>query len=72
MNDTTLPRSDDNLVWIDLEMTGLMPDTDRIIDATLLFIERRQLDDRSTECLGACPGQRGSHNIVPAGYGQAH
>src|SRR5882672_1096212 len=39
MNDTTLPRSDDNLVWIDLEMTGLMPDTDRIIEIAVIVTD---------------------------------
>jgi oligoribonuclease len=39
MNDTTLPRSDDNLVWIDLEMTGLLPDTDRIIEIALIVTD---------------------------------
>ncbi|HEY4081942.1 MAG TPA: oligoribonuclease [Burkholderiaceae bacterium] len=29
---TALPISDQNLIWIDLEMTGLFPDTDRIIE----------------------------------------
>ena len=29
---TTLAASDTNLIWIDLEMTGLYPDTDRIIE----------------------------------------
>ena len=29
---TTLAISDQNLIWIDLEMTGLYPDTDRIIE----------------------------------------
>ena len=39
MNDTTLPRSDDNLVWIDLEMTGLLPDTDRIIEIAVIVTD---------------------------------
>jgi hypothetical protein len=26
MTDTVLPKSDQNLIWIDLEMTGLLPD----------------------------------------------
>ena len=29
---TTLASSDTNLIWIDLEMTGLYPETDRIIE----------------------------------------
>ena len=32
MNESTLVSSEHNLVWIDLEMTGLYPDKDRIIE----------------------------------------
>ena len=42
MNQTTpsnLQRSDDNLVWIDLEMTGLYPDTDRIIEIAVVVTD---------------------------------
>jgi len=39
MNQTTLARSDDNLVWIDLEMTGLFPDTDRIIEIAVIVTD---------------------------------
>jgi oligoribonuclease len=45
MNQTTLPRSDDNLVWIDLEMTGLYPDTDRIIEIAVVVTDA-QLNNR--------------------------
>ncbi len=34
-----LPRSDDNLVWIDLEMTGLYPDRDRIIEIAVVVTD---------------------------------
>jgi oligoribonuclease len=39
MNDSAFPRSDDNLVWIDLEMTGLYPDTDRIIEIAVIVTD---------------------------------
>ena len=39
MNQTTLARSDDNLIWIDLEMTGLFPDTDRIIEIAVIVTD---------------------------------
>ena len=39
MNQTTLARSDDNLIWIDLEMTGLYPDTDRIIEIAVIVTD---------------------------------
>ena len=39
MNQTTLTRSDDNLIWIDLEMTGLYPDTDRIIEIAVVVTD---------------------------------
>ena len=39
MNTTTLARSDDNLIWIDLEMTGLFPDTDRIIEVAVVVTD---------------------------------
>jgi len=36
---TTLAISDNNLVWIDLEMTGLVPETDRIIEVAVLVTD---------------------------------
>jgi oligoribonuclease len=35
----TLPSSDQNLIWIDLEMTGLYPDTDRIIEIAVVVTD---------------------------------
>jgi oligoribonuclease len=35
----TLASSDDNLVWIDLEMTGLFPDKDRIIEIAVVVTD---------------------------------
>jgi len=32
----TLPKSDQNLVWLDCEMTGLNPEVDRIIEIALI------------------------------------
>jgi oligoribonuclease len=37
--DPTLAKSDDNLVWIDLEMTGLLPATDRIIEIAVVVTD---------------------------------
>ncbi len=34
-----LAKSDDNLIWIDLEMTGLFPDTDRIIEVAVVVTD---------------------------------
>ena len=34
-----LPLSDQNLVWIDLEMTGLSPFTDRIIEIAVVVTD---------------------------------
>jgi oligoribonuclease len=39
MTDTLLPSSDQNLIWIDLEMTGLYPDTDRIIEIAVVVTD---------------------------------
>lgn len=39
MTDTPLAKSDQNLVWIDLEMTGLDPDGDRIIEIAVLVTD---------------------------------
>ena len=39
MTDTALARADDNLIWIDLEMTGLYPDTDRIIEVAVIVTD---------------------------------
>ena len=42
----TLAKSDQNLVWIDLEMTGLYPDTDRIIEIAVVVTDA-QLGQRT-------------------------
>jgi len=39
MNDTPLSSSDQNLIWIDLEMTGLVPETDRIIEIAVVITD---------------------------------
>jgi len=39
MTDGSLPISDLNLVWIDLEMTGLDPDKDRIIELAVVVTD---------------------------------
>ena len=36
---STLARSEHNLIWIDLEMTGLFPDTDRIIEIAVVVTD---------------------------------
>jgi oligoribonuclease len=36
---TPLLRKDDNLIWIDLEMTGLFPDRDRIIELAVVVTD---------------------------------
>jgi oligoribonuclease len=35
----TLEKNDSNLIWIDLEMTGLAPDTDRIIEVAVVVTD---------------------------------
>ena len=30
-------KKDSNLAWLDMEMTGLNPDTDRIIEAAMII-----------------------------------
>jgi oligoribonuclease len=39
MSDTPLASSENNLVWIDLEMTGLYPDRDRIIEIAVVVTD---------------------------------
>jgi oligoribonuclease len=39
MTETALPSSDQNLVWIDLEMTGLDPLNDRIIEIAVVVTD---------------------------------
>jgi oligoribonuclease len=39
MTDTTLTKNDSNLIWIDLEMTGLYPDRDRIIEIAVVVTD---------------------------------
>src|SRR6201991_3600396 len=45
MNQTTLASNDQNLVWIDLEMTGLYPEKDRIIEIAVVVTDA-QLGNR--------------------------
>ena len=45
-SDTPLVLHDQNLVWIDLEMTGLYPDTDRIIEIAVVVTDA-QLGSRT-------------------------
>jgi len=46
MSDEPLTLDDLNLVWIDLEMTGLVPETDRIIEIAVVVTDAR-LERRS-------------------------
>jgi oligoribonuclease len=39
MSDAVLPMSENNLIWIDLEMTGLNPDADRIIEVAVVVTD---------------------------------
>jgi oligoribonuclease len=39
MPNPTLASSENNLVWIDLEMTGLVPETDRIIEIAVVVTD---------------------------------
>ncbi len=39
MNTTALTANEKNLIWIDLEMTGLYPDTDRIIEIAVVVTD---------------------------------
>ena len=39
MTEHTLPIHDQNLIWIDLEMTGLSPGTDRIIEIAVVVTD---------------------------------
>ena len=39
MTETTLAPNEQNLIWIDLEMTGLYPDTDRIIEIAVVVTD---------------------------------
>ena len=36
---TAIPAADDRLIWIDLEMTGLKPDSDRILELALVVTD---------------------------------
>ena len=43
MNDFNLASSEHNLIWIDLEMTGLYPDRDRIIEIAVVVTDPQLL-----------------------------
>ena len=36
-----MPQDQNNLVWLDMEMTGLDPDRDRIIEVAILVTDSR-------------------------------
>ncbi|MGN6525599.1 MAG: oligoribonuclease [Burkholderiaceae bacterium] len=36
MTETLLKKSEMNLIWVDMEMTGLLPDSDRIIEVAVV------------------------------------
>jgi oligoribonuclease len=33
---SSFKRSDDNLIWVDMEMSGLLPDTDRVLEIAMI------------------------------------
>jgi oligoribonuclease len=39
MSEATLSRNEHNLIWIDLEMTGLLPESDRIIEIAVIVTD---------------------------------
>ena len=39
MTEPLLKKSDNNLIWVDMEMTGLFPDTDRIIEVAIVITD---------------------------------
>jgi oligoribonuclease len=39
MTDTALAKHDSNLIWIDLEMTGLSPERDRVIEIAVVVTD---------------------------------
>jgi oligoribonuclease len=41
MTETLLATDDQNLIWIDLEMTGLLPDRDRIIEIAVVVTDAK-------------------------------
>ena len=58
MSETTLPKNDSNLVWIDLEMTGLYPDRDRIIEIAVVVTDAAGHDPRRRPGLRHPPERR--------------
>jgi oligoribonuclease len=65
MNQTTLVSNDQNLIWIDLEMTGLYPDTDRIIEIAVVVTDA-QLGNRTEGPVFAVHQSDAAHDAMDA------
>jgi oligoribonuclease len=39
MSESLLKKSENNLIWVDMEMTGLLPDSDRIIEVAVVVTD---------------------------------
>lgn len=57
-------QSRDHLVWIDLEMTGLNPETDVILQAALIITDR-DLNELETYCIDIWQPEQHLENMVP-------
>ena len=45
-----MPEDADRLIWIDMEMTGLKPDTDRIIEVALVVTDANSTPSPRRRC----------------------
>ena len=60
LRERAMPQDANRLIWIDLEMTGLKPDSDRIIEVALVVTDADSRHGRASTGVGGPSGRRGA------------